>query len=49
MEDDGLSEEEFKEEMLGLSQELKQLQVESDKLMEDIFSNMQILGIGNKG
>lgn len=49
VDDDGLSEEEFKEEMLGLSQELKKLQDESNKLMEAIFNNMQILGIGNKG
>ena len=45
VEDDGMSEEEFKEEMLGLSQELRNLQDDSDKLIEDILNNLKELGI----
>ncbi|WP_303841095.1 class I SAM-dependent DNA methyltransferase [Selenomonas ruminantium] len=45
VEDDGMSDEEFKEEMLGLSQELRNLQDDSDKLTEDILNNLKELGI----
>ena len=48
VEDDGMSEEEFREEMLGLSMELKVLQDDSDMLMEAIFNNIKKLGMDKR-
>ena len=43
VEDDGMSEEEFREEMLGLEIELKNLQEESNKFAESILHNLKEL------
>ena len=45
VEDDGLSEDEFKDEMLGLREDLSQLQIESNDFMNAILNNLQELGI----